>query len=50
MDIHRFAHALAVSTWSAPLQRWQTTITASPRPSCTGQLNPRTHQMEMRCR
>jgi hypothetical protein len=40
----------AVSTWSPTLQRWETTITASPRPSCTGKLNPRTQQVEVRCR
>jgi hypothetical protein len=50
MDIHRFAHALAMSTWSATLQRWQTTITESPWQTCTGQLNPRTQQVEVRCR
>ena len=40
----------AVSTWSSTLQRWDTTITASPRQTCTGQLNPRTRQVEVRCR
>jgi hypothetical protein len=40
----------AVSTWSPTLQRWQTTITASPRQTCTGQLNPGTRQVEVRCR
>lgn len=40
----------AVSTWSPTLQQWQTTITASPRKVCTGQLNPRTQQVEVRCR
>jgi hypothetical protein len=40
----------AVSTWSATLQQWQTTITASPRKACTGQLNPRTQQVEVQCR
>jgi hypothetical protein len=40
----------AVSTWSPTLQRWDTTITASPRQTCTGQMNPRTRQWEGRCR
>jgi len=39
----------AVSTWSPTWQRWQTTITNSPRQTCTGQLNPRTQQVEVRC-
>jgi hypothetical protein len=32
----------AWSTWSPTLQSWDTTITESPRQTCTGQLNPRT--------
>jgi hypothetical protein len=40
----------AVSTPSPMLQQWQTTITASPRQTCTGQMNPRTKQVEVRCR
>jgi hypothetical protein len=40
----------AVSTWSPTRQPWQTTITASPCKTCTGQLNPRTQQVEVRCR
>jgi hypothetical protein len=40
----------AVSTWSPTLQRWDTTITASPRQTCTGQMNPKTRQGEGRCR
>jgi hypothetical protein len=40
----------AVSTWSPTLQRWDTTITASPRQTCTGHMNPRTQQVEVRCR
>jgi hypothetical protein len=40
----------AVSIWSPTLQQWQTTITASPRQTCTGQMNPRTKQVEVRCR
>jgi hypothetical protein len=38
------------STYSPTLQRWTTTITASPRQACTGQVNPRTQQVEVRCR
>ena len=40
----------AVSTWSPTLQQWQTRITASPRQTCTGHMNPRTQQVEVRCR
>jgi hypothetical protein len=40
----------AVSTWSPTLQQWQTTITTSPRQTCTGQLNLRTTQVEIQCR
>jgi hypothetical protein len=40
----------AVSTWSATLQQWQTTVTASPRQTCMGQMSPRTQQVEVRCR
>lgn len=40
----------AVSTWSPTLQRWETTITTSPRQGCTGRLNPITRQVEVRCR
>jgi hypothetical protein len=38
------------STWNRTLERWETTVTASPRKSCTGQLNPRTRQAEGHCR
>ena len=34
----------AVSTWSPTLQRWDTTITASPRPTFTVTMIPRTQQ------
>jgi len=40
----------AVSTWSATLQRWETTITPPPGRTCTGALNPRTRQWDGRCR
>jgi hypothetical protein len=40
----------AVSTWSPKLQQWQTTITESPKQTCTGRLTPFTKQLELRCR
>jgi hypothetical protein len=40
----------AVSTWNKTLERWDTTITASPKKTCTGRLNSRTQQGEGRCR
>jgi hypothetical protein len=40
----------AVSTWSPTLGRWHTTVTPPPGQRCTGQLNPRTRQVEVRCR
>jgi hypothetical protein len=40
----------AVSTWSPTLGRWDTTVTPPPGQTCTGQMNPRTHQGEGRCR
>jgi hypothetical protein len=40
----------AVSTYNRTLNRWGTTITESPRQACTGQMDPRTHQVEVRCR
>jgi hypothetical protein len=40
----------AVSTWSSTLQRWDTTITTSPRQTCTGHINPHTQQVEIKCR
>jgi hypothetical protein len=39
-----------VSTWSPSLQRWETTVTPPPGQRCTGQLNPKTRQVEVRCR
>jgi hypothetical protein len=40
----------AVSTWSSTLGRWDTTVTPPPGQTCTGQLNPRTTQVEIQCR
>jgi hypothetical protein len=40
----------AVSTWSPTRQRWDTTVTPPPGQTCTGQMNVRTKQVEMRCR
>jgi len=39
----------AVSTWSPTLQRWESTVTPPPGQRCTGQLNLRTQQVEVRC-
>ena len=30
----------AISRWNATLERWETTITESPRQACTAQVNP----------
>jgi hypothetical protein len=40
----------AVSTWNRTLQRWERTVTPPPGQPCTGRLNPRTGQVEVRCR
>jgi hypothetical protein len=40
----------AVSTYNRTLDRWDTTITASPRKACMGRLNSTTRQVEGRCR
>jgi hypothetical protein len=40
----------AVSTWSPTLGRWDTTVTPPRGQTCTGQLNPKAHQWEGRCR
>jgi hypothetical protein len=40
----------AVSTYNRTLERWDTTITESPRKACSARMNPRTHQVEVRCR
>ena len=40
----------AVSTYNRTLERWDTTITGSPRKACTGRMNTITRQAEVRCR
>jgi hypothetical protein len=40
----------AVSTWCPTLQRWETTVTPPPGQRCTGQMNPKTQQVEVWCR
>jgi hypothetical protein len=40
----------AVSTWSPTLGQWTTTVTPTPGQTCTGHMNPRTQQVEVRCR
>ena len=40
----------AVSTWNRTLSRWESTVTSAPGKRCTGQMNPRTRQVEVRCR
>jgi hypothetical protein len=40
----------AVSRYNKILDRWETTITASPRKSCTTRMDPLTKQVEVRCR
>jgi hypothetical protein len=40
----------AVSTDKRTLDRWETTITTSLKPTCTGTMNPRTRQVEVHCR
>jgi hypothetical protein len=39
-----------VSTYNRTLDRWDTTVTPPPGQTCTGRLNPKTHQWEGRCR
>jgi hypothetical protein len=39
----------AVSTWSPTLGRWDTTVTP-PGQTCTSRTDPRTRQVEVRCR
>jgi hypothetical protein len=41
--------ARALSTDNRTLERGDTTITESPKKTCTGQLNPRIKQVEVRC-
>jgi hypothetical protein len=40
----------AVSTDNKTLERWDTTVTPPPGQTCTGRLNPKTHQWEGRFR
>jgi hypothetical protein len=40
----------AVSRYNRTLDRWETTITSSPRRACTGRMHPVTRQVEVRCR
>jgi hypothetical protein len=40
----------AVSTWSPTLQQWSTTVTPPAGQTCQRRLNPRTKQVEVRCR
>ena len=40
----------AISTYNRTLDRWDTTVTPPPGQTCTGRLNPKTHQWEGRCR
>jgi hypothetical protein len=39
-----------ISTYNRTLQRWETTITTPAGKACTGTMNPRTQQVEVRCR
>jgi hypothetical protein len=39
----------AVSTHNQALERWDATVTLPPGQTCTGRLNPRTQQAEVRC-
>jgi hypothetical protein len=41
--------ARAVSRYNRILECCETTITVSPRNACTGRMNPRTKQVEVRC-
>jgi hypothetical protein len=38
----------AVSTWNRTLERWESTVTPPPGQTCTGQLHPKTRQVEVR--
>jgi hypothetical protein len=40
----------ATSYWNRTLRRWESTVTPPPGQTGTGQLNPKTHQWEGRCR
>jgi hypothetical protein len=39
----------AISTYNRALERWETTITGSPRKACSARMNPSTKQLEVRC-
>jgi hypothetical protein len=39
----------AVSTYNRILNRWDTTLTGSPRQTCSGRMNPYTKQVEVCC-
>jgi hypothetical protein len=53
--LHRY-HTLcadgtrAISMYNKTLGRWDTIITTTPRWDCTGQMNLRSRQVEVRCR
>jgi hypothetical protein len=40
----------AVSRYNTILERWETTITSSPRTSCTARMHPQTRQVELHSR
>jgi hypothetical protein len=40
----------AISTYNRVLERWETLVTESPRPSCTTRMHPQTKDVEVRCR
>jgi hypothetical protein len=40
----------AVHHWNKTLSRWESTVTPPPGKACTGPMNPRTRQWEVRCR
>ena len=38
-----------ISTYHKTLERWGPTVTESPEKTCTGQMNQRIKQVEVRC-
>jgi hypothetical protein len=40
----------AVSYYNRTLDRWETTITESPRKACSARVNPVTKAVELQCR
>jgi hypothetical protein len=40
----------AISTYNRALERWDTTITESPRKAWSARMHPSTQQVEVRCR